>query len=184
MKAKAFTLTELLICIAIILVLIGLVFPSVMEAKRSSQETVCMSNLRQIQQALAIYRTDYGGDGLYGPASQMGLPLPSTDLIRVLKLPLAVFHCPAPPNVMSPKQAVYVAMYDDPPSSGKGSGWGDYVRAVSENAVLFADMNHGDRSVPISSPFYVHKGIGVRLSGSIVKCQKAGNWSDHWWWPQ
>src|ERR1700733_3348565 len=55
-----FTLTELLVVVAVIAALSALLFPVVAQARRRSQEASCISNLRQIGQAMRMYIDDYG----------------------------------------------------------------------------------------------------------------------------
>lgn len=52
----AFTIIELLVSIAVIGVLIGLALPAIGRARESARRTSCLSNLRTIGQALAMYR--------------------------------------------------------------------------------------------------------------------------------
>lgn len=60
---RGFTLIELLTVIAIIAVLAALLFPVFMTARGKAREITCVSNLRQIGQAVAMYTQDY--DGIY-----------------------------------------------------------------------------------------------------------------------
>ena len=57
-KLKKFTLLELLVVIAIISILVTILLPSLREARRSAQDAVCLSNLRQIGTAYTGYCTD------------------------------------------------------------------------------------------------------------------------------
>ncbi|MBL8745104.1 MAG: prepilin-type N-terminal cleavage/methylation domain-containing protein [Phycisphaerae bacterium] len=52
----AFTLIELLVSIAVIAVLIGLALPAIGRARESARRTSCLSNLRSLGQAIAMYR--------------------------------------------------------------------------------------------------------------------------------
>lgn len=64
----AFTLVELLVVVAIIMVLAGLLFPALKNAREMAKAGVCKSNLRQTYLASYQYMTDYGSiyfDGSY-----------------------------------------------------------------------------------------------------------------------
>ena len=58
---KAFTLTELIVCIGIIALLTAILLPALIQARRESQKTTCQSNLKQIHLALRLYIDDNDG---------------------------------------------------------------------------------------------------------------------------
>lgn len=59
MKRKAFTLIELLVVIAIIAIIAAILFPVFARAKKSANQTKCVSNLSQIGKAIGLYMVEY-----------------------------------------------------------------------------------------------------------------------------
>ena len=68
MKHRGFTLIELLVVVGIISILAAILFPVFASARARARDTVCVSNLRQIGMAMALYAQDtddlypYGAD--------------------------------------------------------------------------------------------------------------------------
>ncbi|MBC8104232.1 MAG: DUF1559 domain-containing protein [Cytophagales bacterium] len=56
---RGFTLIELLVVIAIIALLVAILFPVFAQAREKGRQTACVSNLRQIGIAVAMYRQDF-----------------------------------------------------------------------------------------------------------------------------
>lgn len=59
MKRKAFTLVEIMIALVIIGLLSALLFSVFVRVRAKSHQTACLSNLRQLGTAVALYQQDY-----------------------------------------------------------------------------------------------------------------------------
>jgi prepilin-type N-terminal cleavage/methylation domain-containing protein/prepilin-type processing-associated H-X9-DG protein len=64
---QGFTLTELLVVIAVIAILAALLLPALASAKQAGRKAACLSNLRQMGIATQAYAHDNGGRIPYGP---------------------------------------------------------------------------------------------------------------------
>jgi len=62
---RAFTLIELLVVIAIIAILAAILFPVFARAREAARQSACLSNLRQMSSATAMYVQDYEAYPLY-----------------------------------------------------------------------------------------------------------------------
>jgi len=88
MKHNGFTLIELLVVIGIIAVLAALLFPVFMHVREKGQQTVCLSNERQLGVAFLLYTQD---NDEYVP---LGRDAWAAEIYPYLKA-VDVFHCPS-----------------------------------------------------------------------------------------
>jgi general secretion pathway protein G len=105
MRRKGFTLVELLVVVAIIVILAGILYPVFAAARRAAYNATCLSNLKQIGLAVQMYAQDYDeafptaccqADRVVGKA-QTNYPVPTPYLWEVVnpyvKNP-SVWRCP------------------------------------------------------------------------------------------
>ncbi len=100
---RAFTLTELLIVLAIIAILAAILFPVFSRVRENARRSACQSNLKQIGLGLVQYAQDYDG---INPPRFIGTDAAQADKNprnwRVLLYPYAksaaVFQCPSNPK--------------------------------------------------------------------------------------
>src|SRR5258708_26388545 len=59
--SAAFTLTELIVVVGIIAILSGIILPAVVIARQRATSSTCVSNLRQLNAAIAMYSQDNSG---------------------------------------------------------------------------------------------------------------------------
>src|ERR1051325_9044508 len=111
-RARAFTLVELLVVIALIGILAALLLPTVNRSKASAMKTVCLNNLKQINLGLRMYADDNNGTlpitNHVGSAYKelmkhnVGLTTPSSPDDRLFACPADLFLIDLPRNTIVP----------------------------------------------------------------------------------
>lgn len=176
MKRNAFTLIELLVVIGIIAVLAGLLLPVLASAKGSAQKAVCMSNQRQIAQAIQIYVSNNHDERvplIQSPMTNMGFgnasksddqidpfntelwpnSLPNVLMPYYMDRAEAVFACPSATRGWPREEGVYRMTYK--PAS-----------ANQPNGIIDAGMDYD----PTSQYSYFRENFGF-LDGRKLRLQ-------------
>jgi prepilin-type N-terminal cleavage/methylation domain-containing protein/prepilin-type processing-associated H-X9-DG protein len=110
MRRRGFTLIELLVVIAIIAILAAILFPVFAQARAKARQATCLSNLKQIANATAMYVQDYDETfPVWAWTPERAVPRPDgTTYLGKVTWPLLympyvknqqVFTCPSDPRV-------------------------------------------------------------------------------------
>jgi len=135
---RGFTLIELLVVIAVIAILAGILFPVFTRARQFAENSRCLSNLKQLGVAAAMYVDDWkgvlpypGGEDMANRAAK-GYPLPAwnEDVYGGLDIYLrsksagdTVWRCP-----LGKKPITTVPVGGMSNSLGRSYGMNDYLR--------------------------------------------------------
>lgn len=97
----AFTLIELLVCVAIIALLVSIALPAISSARRSSNDSVCMANLRSHASMTFLYLNNHNDQfptrsatNDPGGGSVFGAFMPTRAILTYDERPLGIFACP------------------------------------------------------------------------------------------
>lgn len=98
-RRRAFTLIELLVVVAIIAILMGMIFPVFAASRESARRTACLSNVRQLAAAIAMYSQD--NDQVLPfmlISSQLGVSSSWMEQVYPYVRNGQVYRCPSDPN--------------------------------------------------------------------------------------
>lgn len=171
---RAFTLVETMVVIGIIILVAGLTYPLFVSVKRTTNRTTCISNLRQIGIATALYREAAGGSD-QGTPSQMGLPL---DLGALGLSGSDSLKC----RGNNPNGNGYYDNYPGPRNPNAAhEAWAKYVSLVHSQAIMLFDPNH-QASYPRSRRWERWTVLGLRLDTSVTVRTHLGFPLTFGWW--
>ncbi|MCW5936806.1 MAG: prepilin-type N-terminal cleavage/methylation domain-containing protein [Fimbriimonadaceae bacterium] len=159
---KALSFVEVLVVIALLAVLVAIIYPVFGNSRRGARETNCVSNLRQLYAAWA----------LYVDANEGRLPSNMAQFVGESAKPVAL--CPSDPlggaNTESSKALQSPVSYFYVPTQ-------DYflnaIAAADPNHGILVDLMHGERKKVVKDPFLDTKGLVFRglLDGSVHRAR-------------
>jgi type II secretory pathway pseudopilin PulG len=169
------TLVELLVVIAVVSILAALLLTVTGGVREKARQVTCISHLRQLGQAVAMYRQDYGGTDSPAPPGQMGFPPSPLQLVRTRRkngkpyLAAAdVLSCPSFRADLMPPGALYHYLWKVWDRGDTVTrGYPDFATVVRERGSdypLMADQNHNPLADRPGVPMFV---LVLRLDGRV-----------------
>ncbi len=100
MKARGFSIVELIVVVAILAILLALLLPALSGAKTSAKKVSCMDNERQLGAAFLIYANDDSKQSFGGSSSNLQYwPFVDENWLRgSANLSVKIFFCPLTSN--------------------------------------------------------------------------------------
>lgn len=136
-----FTLLELMIVIATILVLASIIFPIARAAIESANRSACVSNMHQIAQLVEAYRQDYAGyPPLSGTIGLRGIPQVSISALALTNAGLTGkdFWCPLDPYESRFAKGTQPAPQRDTAGSTYSYGYNYYGLVTTTDGLPYA----------------------------------------------
>lgn len=157
-RRHAFTLIELLLCVAIIALLVSFVLPSLKMARLIAHELACKANLRSLNTAVVLYYNEHDSVPV-PPVRLIDLPGGHTELVDAL----ADYHDGQRPS-MEERRGPWACPSDTLKWPDTGGSYVYYPRHLYESLVLalphttMRAIMQSRRRIPIMFDFYPQHG--------------------------
>jgi prepilin-type N-terminal cleavage/methylation domain-containing protein/prepilin-type processing-associated H-X9-DG protein len=191
-SARGFTLIEMLVVIAVVLVLAVLLLPWG-RRPRESERVSCPSNLKQIGLALEMYAQDYDGSLPWNPAPG-GLPAaswapsfrpsdcaaePTTSFVVMLDPYIKsrysfLYHCPDSPGYDAARHLGYAQSLDPARANQIGYGFNELLIGSPCHPRTLSSLGHDPKEIALfadaEQPWASTAGHWVKVNGEWARC--------------
>jgi type II secretory pathway pseudopilin PulG len=177
---RAFTLLELIVVIATLLLLAALCTPVFLKVRAEAARANSISQMRQIGIALSLYRGEYegaGGDSMSG----LGMPPSFLALGKWAKFPEKLWDTGGPPPAPNVPPR-YTWIVPAPNEDNARPSWAEYVAKDGEQAVPLLDETQGNEMDARFHPFVVHRILGLHLDGHVESRAGFGDYTNYGFW--
>ena len=161
------------VSLVVLAVSAGVVFPALRASARNENVALTIERLRSLQRATLLYQEEQGAVPERGNYVQMHLPTLLAVTRGTLKVPEATMMCPCYRKTTASMMTSQYFDYgiDD-----------DLSEVVDGSTPLFTtlDCNKSVKSIP--APLIPHRGLGIRIDGSLIDQTKIGDVTDPAWW--
>ena len=173
---------ELLVVLAIVAILAALLFAAFGPAREKGRQSVCISNLHQIRQALAMYQADYDGaeptDGVRMENWQLGLPtMPNgayTFMTTYVK-DLRIMTCPDfVPLTPQKRMSSYDWCFPDEKYMPKDLKFSRVVAKMGQDTPLFICEAHNRLFDLANEPRWTQKQVLILRYNGQIKVKTVG----------
>jgi hypothetical protein len=193
-RARGFTLVEMLVIIAVVLLLVVLVFPWGCMSRPAARQAACLSNMHQIGRGLALYAEDYDGALPWNPAPG-GRPAaswapafrpsecaaqPTTSFVMMLApymMHNEVFCCPEYPGHDASRHLAYAQSLDPALRSQIGYGFNELVIGSPCRPRTLASLRREPKQIALfadaEQPW---------ASSTYHWARVRGEWAPYWAW--
>ncbi len=172
----------MLVVVGIVLLLASTIRLMVVPAKSAADKSAALSGLRQCALAIQLYRENGWQVTEYGDLYSMGLPpSPLIKSVPELRAFLGTSNLPSE-VVRHPMGFPFYYYAVRPEVDGLDPTWATYSATRQGAAVLLADFNFNDPTVPMMAEHVTKFGMGVRLDGSLVQRRAQGAYYRRDWW--
>ena len=172
---KAFTLLEVLVCLAIVAIVAAFATPAFLAAKEKSKITASLGRLHQLQMAVMIYRADDDQASDYAVES-----FPPFDYVYSTYLGFGedFFRSPCGYKPGIEDNLKHISYQYTPYPIMRASH--DYFAKYGPKAVLFRDCHCND-AISWNSAYLMKRGLAVTVEGTLLNIYKRGTPLDDWW---